>query len=252
MVDRILGILVGDIPGSKWHEAALKLVHPLLQVIDRECGRSIGGHKLQTRLKHCFRLLEEDIGVMGEDQVRYVPILLRWLTRYPLGSPTKHTQGQVDLLVDYHLQNCEGTDHEAIDVTFEVLARLGASPSTQGRMHRYIDTMVQCMEITRKALHAAWAVRSAIASLGHKDESFRERFSKALSSVFVGPDSTEHQLPDVTTPSKKATNLQESKHNLPQVPLSAFPKACLASSTSSERPFRQLPCDCRRSVVRER
>ena len=46
VVDRILGILVGDIPVlSRWHEAALKLVHPLLQFIDREYGCSIAGDK---------------------------------------------------------------------------------------------------------------------------------------------------------------------------------------------------------------
>ena len=206
--DRILGILVGDIPGSQWHEAALKLVHPLLQAIDKEYGygglRIIGkeygyGDELQRCLKFCFRLLEEDIDAMGEDQVRSIAILLRWLTRYPFGSSTKHTQGQVDLLVDYHLQICEGTDHKAIDVTFEVLARLGASPSTQGRMRRYIDTMIQYLKITPEALHASWAVRSAIISLGQEDESFRARFAKALSSVRLG------QLPDGTIWTKKAS-----------------------------------------------
>ena len=150
---------------------------------------------MQRCLKCCFRLLEEDIDAMGEDQVRSVAILLRWLPRHELQPSTEHTQGHVDLLVDYHLQIYEGTDYEAVDNTFEVLAGLGASPSTQGRMRRYIDTMIRYMEITPAALHAAWIVRSAIASMGQEDESFRERFSKALSSVLMGRYSTVHQAP---------------------------------------------------------
>ena len=176
----------------------MKLVHPLLQVIDREYGCSIGGrHVLQRCLKYCFRLLE-DMGAMGEDQVRSVAILLRCQTRFSRETSKEYTQRQVDLLMDYHLQICQGTVHEAIDDTFEVLARLGASPTTRDRMRHYIDTMIQYIEITPQALHAAWTVRSAIASLGQEDESFRGRFSKALSSVRLG------QLPDSTIPTKKA------------------------------------------------
>ena len=214
MVYRILGTLVGDIPGSKWHEAALKLVHPLLPVINRELELEDGHHIIMRRLppvqwylKFCFHLLEGNIAAMGEDQVRSVAILLRCLARYPFKFPTEHTQGQADLLVDYHIQNCQGTDHEAIGNTFEVMARVGASPSTQGRMRRYIETLIQYIEITPKALHAAWTVRSAITSLGQEDKSFRERFSKALSSVLLGYDSSTHQLPDDTTPPKMATNI---------------------------------------------
>ena len=182
-----LGVLVGDIVGS--HETALKLIHPLLQDYDNHIPLFSNICLLDRALNFCFRLLEE--GAPSKDHVRSnsVARLIRILdNHWPSLIGDRWTPAQFDLLVDYHLHICEGTDHHAITSTFMVLIRLRGSPSTPDRMHRYTDTMIRFMghETTRfAALRAACILRSAVASMGQDDESLRERFSKALASVIL-------------------------------------------------------------------
>ena len=193
MVDRLLesvlghtlGVVVGDITGS--HETALKLIHPLLQVYDKHGFFFWDDCLLDRVLNFCFSLLEE--GAPGEEDVRdnsvlrLIRILNRNLRRLKREG---WTPAQFDMLVDYHLHICQGTDYPAIRSTFWVLIGLGGSPSTSDRMRRYIDTMIRFMghETTRfAALRAACVRRSAVASMGQDNESLRERFSKALALV---------------------------------------------------------------------
>ena len=176
----MLGVLVGDIAGS--HKIALKLIHPLLQYgehipIFNDCT-------LYWALNFCFRLLEE--GTPGEDHIRFKSVarLIQILhCYYHRLKRVKWTPVQFDMLVDYHLHVCEGTDHDTIGSTFSVLNSLHGLPSTPDRMGRYIETIIHFMghKTTRiVALHAACILRSAVASMGQDNESLRERFSKAL------------------------------------------------------------------------
>ena len=177
-------MLVGDIAGS--HETALKLIHPLLQDCDNHIP-IFWDDRLDRVLNFCFRLLEE--GALGEDDIRdnSVVRLLRILDHhYYRLQWISWTPAQFDMLVDYHLHICEGTDHDAISCTFMVLMGLGGSPSAPDQMCLYIDTMIHFMghETTCiAALRAACVLRSAVAAMGRDNESLRGRFSKALASV---------------------------------------------------------------------
>ena len=180
----MLGVLVGDIPGS--HEIALKLIHPLLQYANYI--PFIDDRQLYRALNFCLRLLEE--GTPGEDHVRDNSIarLIHIFGSWFHHKRIKCTPTQYDMLVDYHLHICEGTDHETIRMTFDMLNSPHGSPSTPDRMGRYIDTMIRFMghETTRiKALRAACSIRSAVASMGQDNESLREHFSKALASMIL-------------------------------------------------------------------
>ena len=174
-------MLVGNIAGC--HETALKLIHPLLQygeyyipiLHQNDC-------MLYWALNFCFRLLEES--APGEDHVRdnSVASLIRILHHYYSRlKGVKYTPTQFDMLVDYHLHICEGTDHDTISNTFIVLMSLGGPPSTHDRMGRYIDTMICFMGHENRwmaPLRAAWVLRSAVASMGQDNESLRERLIK--------------------------------------------------------------------------
>ena len=180
----MLGVLVGDIAGS--HEIALKLIHPLLQDYNKHIPFLRDDHLLYWALDFCFRLLEE--GAPGKDHVRdnNVMHLIQILSHRSWFEGVKCTPTQFDMLVDYHLHICKGTDHGKIRNTFMVLNSLGGSPSTPDRISRYVDMMIRFMghETTGLAsLHAACTIRSAVASMGQDNESLREHFSKALASM---------------------------------------------------------------------
>ena len=181
----MLGVLVGDIAGS--NKTALKLIHPLLQYGDhililQDCV-------LDWAFDFCFHLLEE--GAPGKDHIRLksVACLLQILHHYYYRlKRVKCTPAQFDMQVDYHLHICEGTDHDTISCTFMVLMSLGGWPSTPDQMGRYIDMMICFMDhVTMHigALHAAWVLHSAVASIGWDNESLREAFSKALASMIL-------------------------------------------------------------------
>ena len=191
VLSHTLGVLVGDIAGS--HEIALKLIHPLLQYADHIYFSY--DRQLYRALIFCLRLLEE--GTPGEDHVRDNSIarLIQILGSWFHHTLVKCTPTQYDMLVDYHLHICEGTDHETIRKTFDMLNSPHGSPSTPDRIGRYVDTMIRFMghETTLiAALGAACSIRSAVALMGQDNESLRERFSKALASMF--PSSTHAPL----------------------------------------------------------
>jgi hypothetical protein len=186
-------MLIDELQEPRWHENAMKLIYPLLQ--DFKEMKSIPPDRLMSNrgLKFCCRVLGEDSEILGDEQVRSksVAILVR-LAFYTgtsrASEPLSDTQAQFDQLVDYLLHICEGTDDEVIKDAFQLLAWLGGSPSTLDRMRRYIDMIIRFMDypITRLAvLRAAYAVRSAVASMGRDDESLREQFSKALTSALL-------------------------------------------------------------------
>jgi hypothetical protein len=188
----MLAMVVGDIPGHGWYQNALSLVHPILRDSDRYT-HLFSEREWERALRFCFRLLEEDSGATGADQLRSrnLAVLIRCLAgreHFYRSSAPSHTSAQFDTLVDYHLHICESTHCDAIVDTFLVLEWLGGSPSTPDQQRRYIDTMIRFSdeETTRVAvMHAAWAVESVVASMGRDDESFRERFSTALASAIM-------------------------------------------------------------------
>ena len=185
MLSYTLGVLVGDIAGS--HKTALRLIHPLLQY-DMHIPYYQDDCLLDRALNFCFHLLEQ--GALGEDHIRSNSVagLIRILYDWPPNKRDGWTPAQFDMLVDYHLHICEGTDHDAIHCTFTVLIRLCGSPGTPDRMRRYVDTMIRFMghETTViAALRAACVLRSAVASMGQDNESLREHFSNALASMIL-------------------------------------------------------------------
>ena len=188
VLSHTLGVLVGDIAGS--HETALRLIHLLLQDYDKHIPNFRDNDRLLDRvLDFCFRLLEE--GALGEDHIRSnsVAHLIRildhhqhWLKR------AKYTPAQFDMLVDYQLHICEGTDHDTIRSIFNVLNSLPGSPSTPNRMRCYIDLVIRFMgheTICTEALRSAYTLRSTVASMGQNNGSLREHFSKALATVIL-------------------------------------------------------------------
>ena len=207
-MDRTLGILVGRIPTPpqhQWRENVLKLLRLLLEdfLQNASNGRSLIMHVGNRRLSEwcfviCVCLLEEDIDSPTEDTMagvrfKHIATLIRFCALNPFPNPKDwFTQAHLDLLVDYHLRICQGSDYDAVKHTFMVLARLRGSPSTQDRKCRYIDTMIRFMghkETSRSALLAACSVPTALASVGGDDESLRERFLKALASAIMQSDS---------------------------------------------------------------
>ena len=186
MLSYTLGVLVGDIAGS--HETALKLIHPLLQYAEH-IPIVRNGCMFDRALDFCFRLLEE--GAPGEGHVRSnsVARLIQILHHYYHQlKRVKWTQAQFDMLVNYHLHICEGTDQLTIKSTFLLLNDLRGSPSTSDRMGCYIETMIRFMghnTMRFVALRAACILHSAVASMGQDNESLRERFSKALASMIL-------------------------------------------------------------------
>ena len=191
-------MLVGDIPGR--HDTALKLLHPLLQQFYSHRRTIFPLRRTLARaVRFCFNLLEEDRDTPGEDQVRSrnLALLIHIIVHHPFwATRSSFTVAQFDLLMDYHLQICEGTDYNLIKDTFWML-ELGSSNNPK-RMRRYIDTIIHFVgEKTTCvfALRAASAIRVEIASMTQNDESLREDFSKALASAVL-LDSTQTTLAD--------------------------------------------------------
>ena len=194
VMNHMLAVLVGDIPVDDipgQHDIALKLVHPILQDFVKSAFIFRDRRLFDRALKFWFRLLEEDPGALGKDEVRSrsLAILIGLIARSGFWDPKDWcTPAQFDLLVDYHLYICEGADYDLIRYTFELLEGLPRSPSTPDRMRRYIDTMIRFMgqKITRdEALRAALSVRSIVASIGRDNESLREQFSTALATAIL-------------------------------------------------------------------
>jgi hypothetical protein len=189
VLNRALAVLLNEIQEPRWLENALKLIHPLLQDSKTDIFIFRDRRTCERALKFCCRLLEDDSDTLGDDQVRSksVAILIRDIV-YANDSdePLPHTQTQFDLLVDYLIHICEGTDSQVISDTLWVLSWMGGSPSTRDRTHRYIDTIIRSMgqeNTHRSALRAACAVRSLVASVGQDDESLRDHVSEALASA---------------------------------------------------------------------
>jgi hypothetical protein len=224
VIDRILDLLLGELSVSQqdFSRNARKLLLPLAHLHER--------HNQVTQivsirwLQLCFRVLEnERSGIEGvDDRFKDVVAILRlsllssairesywiWLCMHEIGpshvwywngKPDWHTPAQFDLLVDFLLRVCEGTDYAAIGDTFVVLAGLRGSPSTPEKTRLYIETTIRYMgqEVPIYARHAAMSaaseVRAEVASIGHEDESFREPFSQALTSAILARDSGTQQ-----------------------------------------------------------
>ena len=146
---------------------------------------------LDRAIRLCFRLLEEHPDTIGESQVqsRNLASLIHTISRdwlWDAGSRDSVTAAQFELLVDYHLHICEGTDYHLIKATFWML-EFGSSNNPE-RMRRYIDTIICFMgeETTCvSALCAASAIRVQIASMTQHNESLRQDFSKTLASAIL-------------------------------------------------------------------
>ena len=206
MLKRTLRVLVNDIPYHDWHFYALKLLPPLVEDYlkmnsDDRCQITWynvrrGSTWINVRrlsewcFKCCLGLLEE--GTPTEDTMvsdKRVATLLRFCALYPFSNPKDwFTQTHLDLLVDYHLRICKGSDYHAVEHTFAILGWLRGSPSTQDRKCRYIDTTIRFMgqkETHDSALYAACSVPIALASVDVDNGLLRERFSKALASAIM-------------------------------------------------------------------
>ena len=199
--DRTLGVLLGEFPGS--HETALKLIHPLLEDIAKNPLYLSSDRRMSERaVKFFFLLLQNN--TPGEDHVRSrnLALLIHIIASGPIGLLWKWcTPTQIDLLMDYHLHTCDGTDYDTIKYTSEVLAtvvtRWLRSPlSTPEKMRCYINTVIRLMgheHMRHAALEAACTVRSAVVLTGSDNESLRESFSKALASAVL-PGATQTPL----------------------------------------------------------
>ena len=189
-MNRTLDVLVSDIrtpPEHNWRENALKLLPPLLEDCLTKESQDIRRQSQAFSLsgwcfKFCLRLLEEleGVGTPTEDTmagVRFkrVATLIRFNVRNSFPNPKAwFTQAHLDLLVDYHLKICEGSDYDTIKHTFTLLTWLGGPPSTQVRKCRYIDTTIRLMgqEATcHSALLAACSVPTALASVDGDNQS---------------------------------------------------------------------------------
>ena len=197
VISCVLGVLLGDIPGRGWRQRALKLFPSILQHFSKNRIYFKARCTNERCIKYCFRLLEEASSTAAEDKVRsrtvanlihHFRCLAHWKPR------SWYTQREFDLLVDYHLRICQGTDYDAITDTFDMLSVLCGSPSTQGRMRRYADTMIRFMGQKLwnfyPALLAACQVRKDVALIGRDDATFHKDFAMALAEV----------LTDVTQP----------------------------------------------------
>ena len=193
VLSRVLGVLLGDIPGHGWQLArALKLLPSILQHFDKS-RMHFGDRCTNERcIKYCLRLLEEASSTEAEENIRsrtvvslihHFKCLARWKPR------NWYTQREFDLLVDHHLQVCQDTDYDTIMDTFVMLWGLCGSPSTQSRMRRYVDTMVQFMgkklSQVYPTLLAACQVRKDVTLIGRDDPTFRKDFSMKLAMVLT-------------------------------------------------------------------
>jgi hypothetical protein len=188
-----LDLLLGDVPRVElsWYQNASKLIHALLEDFENHPFSFHRGF-LDQAYRFCFLLLAEHGDTLGEDEARYnsVAILMRLITSPPVWfsnmPPPPNNPAQFDLLVDYHVRTCQGTDYRTIKSTFTMLQWLRSSPSTPDRQHHYVNTIIRFMgqRITRdEAMRAACAIQSTVALIGRDDESLRERFSEGLAST---------------------------------------------------------------------
>ena len=180
----MLGVLLGDIPGRQ--NIAQKLLPPLLQQFRIAHAGYFDNPMFDDRVIRSFIHLRNKHPI-GKDHVRsrnlaiLIHIMDNRLTRDRMQS---FTVAQFDLLMDYHLHICEGTDYHLISATFRIL-KYGPS-NYPDRMRCYIDTIIRFMEedaTYESALFAASEIRVEIASITQHDESLREDFSKALASA---------------------------------------------------------------------
>jgi hypothetical protein len=152
-MNRTLAVLVGDIQNPKWHQNALKLVHPLLKDFDANISYFSDLRMAERGFNFCFHLLRDDSATMhdafiDEDRSSAIALLIRLIARTPplyASAPFPHTPAQFDMLTDYHLYICENTLHSRVRFTFWLLEWLGGSPSIEDRTRRYIDTMIYFM-----------------------------------------------------------------------------------------------------------
>ena len=186
VLDLTLDVLVGDIPGRQ--DTALKLFRLLLQWVQVYHHDYTLRSTLDRAIRFCFHLLEEDPDTMGEVQIRSrnLALLIHFIVHTPCNRDARvsFTAAQFDLLMDYHLHICEGTDYNLIKDTFWMLKR--CLPNNPERMRRYIDTIIRLMgkETTCiTALDAAFTIRVEIVSMSQDDESLQKDFSKALASA---------------------------------------------------------------------
>ena len=197
-MNRTLRVLVEDIPDAhKWHNYVLMLLPPLVEdcfkMNSDDLSRSTWYNDRRLSeccFKSCLRLLKEGTPIkntMAGIRSKRIAALIHFCALHPFSNPKDwFTQTDLDLLVDYHLRICKGSDYHAVEHTFTILTWLGGSPSTQDRKCRYIDTTIRFMgreETRESALHAACSVPTALASVD--DESLRERFSIALASAIM-------------------------------------------------------------------
>ena len=197
---------------------ARQLLWPLAHPLERHVGTKTDHQESIQWLKLCFQFLADERQAEGAE-VRFNDIgatlrhsllsspnrenNLIWMFLHEAGPteelcwmdrPNLHTPAQFDLMVDYLLRVCEGTNYDIIGDTFVTLASLRGSPSTLERKRLYIGAAVRCMdqEIPIYARHAAMSaassVRTEIALLGRDDQLFRELCSHALTSAYLTRD----------------------------------------------------------------
>ena len=217
----MLSLLLGEPSASPqgFHRNARQLLWPLAHPLKNYARiQSNHEHSIQW-LKLCFQFLVDERPATEGAEVRFddVAATLRhslfssplredyliWLFLHEtgrgkeacwIGRPDWQTPAQFDLLVDYLVRVCEGTDYDIIGDTFVVLAGLRGSPSTLERKRLYIETVIRCMSqdmpiyARHAAMSAASSVRTEIALLGRDDESFRELFSRAVTSANLARD----------------------------------------------------------------
>ena len=207
----MLGVLLGDVRGRGWQPRALKLLPSILQHFVKSRIYFKDRCTNERRIKYCLRLLEEASSTETEDKVRsrtVASLIHHFKCKAPWKPRSWYTQREFDLLVDYHLRICRGTDYDAIEDTFRLLSELCGSPSTQDRMRRYVDTMIQCMGQKRsrlyQALISACRFRKDVALIGRDDPTFRKDFSMKLAMVLTD---TTQPVPRDVNPFRKTSFL---------------------------------------------
>ena len=211
VISCLLGVLLGDIPGRGWQPRALELLPSLLQHFFKNGTYFRYRFTNERCIRYCFHLLEEASSTEAEDIVRSrtVASLIHHFRCLAHWKPRNwYTQREFDHLVDYQLQICQGTDYDTIKHTFHMLSVLCGTPSTQGRMRRYADTMIQFMGqklwVFYPTLIAAFQVRKDVALIGRDDATFRKDFSTKLAIVLT--DATQ-PVPHDMNPFGKASFL---------------------------------------------
>ena len=167
-------------------------------------------------LKLSFRLLDNEGEVSRDGMVTTLLSLSNFYYRYHfwrflcqrgprpqwvywLGPPSWHTPAQFELLVDYLMRLCQGTDYVAIEYAFWVLGALRHSPRPLDvYIARTIHFMGPDMPFRTRiaAMNAACIIQTEVALLGRDDASFRYRFSNALMSTVRGDTQVDNPFKD--------------------------------------------------------